>query len=158
MRIISYKDPEQHERVVEAVKQYALEKLVPKLKPKLVVLYGSFARGDYGPGSDINLLIVAEDVPKTYWDRWSLAYEIVEGFPIDPHIYTPNEFVEMVEEGRTTALDALTEGKTIYADLSFQQQINKLLEKALKTRTKHKNMWIPKNLLQKLKGKNHHSP
>lgn len=48
-------------RVIEGVKRYVNTVIVPKPRPTLVVLYGSFARGDWGPGSDVDL-IVAENL------------------------------------------------------------------------------------------------
>ena len=116
----------------------------------LVILYGSFARGDYTSGSDIDLLIVADNIPTNYWDRWSLAYEVIEGFPTDPHIYTPEEFRTMLIDGRMTPLDALTEGIKIYAEPKYMQEINMLLSETLKRRIKHKGMWVTKEHLQKL--------
>ena len=53
-------------RVIEETRRYVEHVIAPKLKPLLVILYGSFARGDWSEGSDIDLLIVAEDIPKRY--------------------------------------------------------------------------------------------
>ena len=118
---------------------------------KLAILYGSYARGDYTPSSDVDLLIVAENIPKTYWDRWSLAYDIVENHPLDPHIYTPEEFKDMVKQGRMTALDALTEGIVIHAEPTYRQEVDDILKETLKQRVKYKNMWMPKHYLPKIR-------
>lgn len=124
--------------------------VIPSLNPLLVILYGSFARGDYTSGSDIDLLIIAKNIPSSYWDRWSLIYEVIEGFPLDPHVYTPEEFRCMVADGRMTALDALTEGIIIHADAEYQREINKLLSRILKKRIKYKGMWMPIQYREKL--------
>jgi len=139
-----------YERVIGAVKRYVRQHIIPSLNPLLIIIYGSFARGDYTGGSDIDLLIIAENIPDNYWDRWSLAYEVIEGFPLDPHIYTPEEFMEMVADGRMTALDALTEGITIHANAEYQRKISELLSKTLKRRVKYKGMWMPIQYMQKL--------
>ena len=150
MPLISPKDPKLYERVIEGVRRYIEQHIIPRLKPVLVILYGSFARGDYTGGSDIDLLIVADNIPTNYWDRWSLAYEVIEGFPTDPHIYTPEEFRTMLIDGRMTPLDALTEGIKIYAEPKYMQEINMLLSETLKRRIKHEGMWITREYLQKL--------
>ncbi|MCD6409909.1 MAG: nucleotidyltransferase domain-containing protein [Candidatus Verstraetearchaeota archaeon] len=155
---LSPEDTRRHERIIEAVKHYTQQNIVPKLKPLLVILYGSTAKGEHTPASDIDLLIVADNLPKNYWDRWSLAYSLVENRPLDPHIYTPQEFKEMIKQGRMTALDALTEGITLHADPKYQQEINKLLKQTLKKRVKIKNMWIPKEILPKLQHPKPHRP
>ncbi|MEM2540411.1 MAG: nucleotidyltransferase domain-containing protein [Candidatus Methanomethylicia archaeon] len=139
-----------HERVIEAVKQYVKQYVIPTLKPLLIILYDSFTRGDYTRGSDIDLLIVSEYIPKNYWDRWSLVYEVIDGLPLDPHIYTPEEFREMIIDGRMTALDALTEGIVIHANTEYQEEINRLLSETLKRRVKYRNMWIPIQYMEKL--------
>ena len=52
---------------------------------KAVYLYGSYARGDYRPGSDVDVMVLLSDY-KDYWDEWrrssdyisdvSLAYDV----------------------------------------------------------------------------------
>ena len=151
MPIISSKNPKLDEGVIKAVKHHVEQVIKPKLKPHLVILYGSFAKGEQHPGSDVDLLIVAENIPKTYWDRWSLAYDIVENHPLDPHIYTPEEFKDMVKQGRMTALDALTEGIVIHAEPTYRQEVDDILKETLKQRVKYKNMWMPKHYLPKIR-------
>ncbi len=60
-----------------------------------VILYGSFARGDYREDSDIDLLVISQDFEgKDYWERIDILseaiYEIFE--PIEAVAMTPNEF------------------------------------------------------------------
>ena len=129
-----------------------MDRLVPKLKPLLVVLYGSFARGDYTFSSDVDLLVVADDIPDRYGDRWELVFDIVEGFPLDPHVYTPEEFRGMVRDGRMAALDALTEGVVIYAEPRFKREVDCLLREVLRRRVKLDGIWLPIELLSRFKG------
>ncbi|MEM2912985.1 MAG: nucleotidyltransferase domain-containing protein [Candidatus Bathyarchaeia archaeon] len=150
MPSLSRKGSRTYERVIEAVKRYVEQHVIPSLKPLLVILYGSFARGDFTDGSDIDLLIIAENIPGNYWDRWSLAYEIVENFPTDPHIYTPDEFRVMLTDGRMTALDALTEGLIIYAEPNYIREVNERLLEVLKRKVKYRGAWIPIQYLPKL--------
>ena len=96
-----------------------LKKLVTKtkedLKPKLVILYGSAVKGDWHKGSDIDILVVSDNVPPNFKDRGDQFLTVIEGFPVEPHMYTTQEFKEMLNHGRMTALDALTEGTILYA-------------------------------------------
>ncbi len=61
-------------------------------------LFGSLARGDYGPDSDIDLILVAEtEVPFTR--RPALFDDLYERFPaLDALVYTPSEFKRLTEE------------------------------------------------------------
>ena len=46
-------------------------------EPKGVWLFGSKARGDSDPDSDIDLLVILEDVqPETQWHIWDLSSDI----------------------------------------------------------------------------------
>ncbi|MBS7611940.1 nucleotidyltransferase domain-containing protein [Candidatus Bathyarchaeota archaeon] len=106
-------------------------KKADKLKPKLVILYGSFARGDWHRGSDLDLLVVSDDVPLDYRDRWDILYTVIMGFPVEPHVYTTQEFEEMLVHGRMTVLDALTEGVVVYADEKFMEKVDKMLKETM---------------------------
>ena len=99
---------------------------------KLAILFGSFARGDWRPGSDADLLLVAEDLPLDLGSRWGMFYTIVRGVPVEPHAFTPGEFEELVRWGRMTAADALTEGLVLYADPAYLARTRSLFEEARK--------------------------
>ena len=120
-----------YEEVVGKLKKLILE-AADKLKPKMVVLYGSFVKGDWHKGSDLDILMVSDNVPLNYRDRWDLLYTVIMGFPVEPHIYTSKEFEEMLAHGRMTALDALTEGITLYADNKFMKKMDKLLKETMR--------------------------
>jgi len=120
-----------YEEVVGKLKKLILE-AADKLKPKMVILYGSFVKGDWHKGSDLDILMVSDNVPLNYKDRWDLLYTVIMGFPIEPHIYTSKEFEEMLVHGRMTALDALTEGITLYADNKFMKKMDKLLKETMR--------------------------
>jgi len=120
-----------YEEVVGRLRKLITE-AANNLKPKLVILYGSFVRGDWHRGSDLDILMVSDNVPLDYRDRWDLLYTVITGFPVEPHIYTTQEFEEMLTHGRMTALDALTEGLTLYADEKFMKKMNKMLKETMK--------------------------
>lgn len=131
MRRFSQEDRKLYEEVVGKLKKLLAESM-DKLKPKLVILYGSFVRGDWHRGSDIDLLVVSDNVPSSFKDRWDLLYTLVMGFPVEPHIYTTEEFEGMLVHGRMTVLDALTEGVTLHADDKFMEKTNKMLKETVK--------------------------
>lgn len=85
-----------------------------KLKPLKIILFGSFARGDLRGGSDIDLLIVAEDLPERFLDRLTLVCESLE-LPgdVDVLLYTPEE-IERMKEGSPFIKRALREGILLY--------------------------------------------
>lgn len=58
-----------------------------------VILYGSYARGDFNLWSDIDVILISEKFQgMRFLDRYDLL-GIWEGFEIKP--YTPEEFLKM---------------------------------------------------------------
>jgi len=64
-------------------------------KVKKVYLYGSFARGDFNQGSDIDLIIVGEFNGKM--PQHIQKIPDLTSLPIEPLVYTEPEFEEMKE-------------------------------------------------------------
>jgi len=64
-------------------------------KVKKVYLYGSFARGDFHEGSDIDLIIVGE-VEGRMPERIAKILDLTP-LPIEPLVYTEAEFEQMKE-------------------------------------------------------------
>ena len=99
-----------------------VERLVRSLNPVAVVLFGSRARGDWGPWSDYDLLIIAEfEVP--YLERIALILETIGDtrLPIEPHPYTLGEALEMLRRGSPTIVDAIEEGAVLYKGRGFER-------------------------------------
>lgn len=51
-------------------------------KLKAVYLYGSYARGDYRPGSDVDVMILLKDY-KNYWDEIKRTSELIANTSLD---------------------------------------------------------------------------
>ena len=82
---------------------------------KRVIMFGSYARGDAQPDSDVDLLIIAEsDLPR--FKRTRELYKLFHPYPfgMDIIFYTPQE----IEKGKKSSLSfistVLREGKTLY--------------------------------------------
>ena len=49
------------EKITPALIQYIVRKIVQEIQPQKIILFGSYARGDYGGDSDLDLFIMVED-------------------------------------------------------------------------------------------------
>ena len=62
--------------------------------------FGSYARGDWGVGSDLDLLIIVQDSDQPF-DRRSADWDTLElPVPVDLLIYTKAEWQSLTREGR----------------------------------------------------------
>ena len=83
---------EDREKIYEQLRELA-NLLKSKHKVKKVYLYGSFARGNFNEGSDIDLIIVGEFDGKMP-QRIKKIFDLTS-LPVEPLIYTEPEFEEM---------------------------------------------------------------
>lgn len=103
------RDPRVEERLVEIV-----ERLRP-LRPRRVLLFGSAARGQHDPLSDLDLIVVADEVPIRFLDRVARAYDLIDPrYALDILVYTPGEYDAMLAEGNTLVESAEREGRVLY--------------------------------------------
>ncbi len=87
--------------------------LKDRYQAERVVLYGSHSRGQAGPDSDVDLLVVAATEEKFY-DRMATVLGLVRttrrGLPISPLVLTPTEVRERLERGDIFIRDILENG------------------------------------------------
>lgn len=90
--------------------------IVERFHPRRIVLFGSHARGDAGPDSDLDLIVEMETS-----DPLDQAYKIYRTFPLrdwamDLIVYTPEKFRQ--DRGVIGTLPSMIEGEAriLYAD------------------------------------------
>jgi len=88
-----------HDAIDQAVRKWAVEEA--EAHPELVRLgyFGSYARGDWGVGSDLDLIAIVRSATDRFEQRancWEL-----NGLPVaaDLLIYTEEEWDRLIEEG-----------------------------------------------------------
>ena len=85
-------------------------------KPRKIILFGSYARGDHGPDSDLDLLVIEDDVDSINAETKRIYQALVDiGVPVDV-IVARTAYVKRYGELVGSVLrPALREGKVIYA-------------------------------------------
>lgn len=92
-------------KIVEALRPY---------RPKKVLLFGSFARGDPHGLSDLDLIVIKE-THKKFVDRIAEVLELCDSaIPVEPLVYTPEEIEQLLAEGNSFISHALSEGRVLY--------------------------------------------
>lgn len=95
-----------------------LKKLVAEYAPQKVILFGSYARGEPGPDSDIDLLIIKE-TSERFLDRWTTVQRILSGMhrslPVEALVLTPQEVERRLAIGDQFIAEILEKGEVLYA-------------------------------------------
>jgi predicted nucleotidyltransferase len=83
-------------------------RLDPVLAPRAVVVFGSVARGDFNLWSDVDVLVVADNVPP----GWSERIAAIGPPPprVAPVVWTPEEFRSRLGHNNPIAREAVDRG------------------------------------------------
>jgi predicted nucleotidyltransferase len=100
---------------MDRIVQEARDRLIAGLAPRLIVMFGSRARGNADPGSDLDLLVEA-DVEGTIAERMVLAHRLIEGLgvPVDVLVFTSEEVERYREWPGHIVRIALREGVVLH--------------------------------------------
>jgi predicted nucleotidyltransferase len=93
-----------------------LHRIVPVMHPLRVILFGSAARGEMGPDSDIDLLVI---MPDGIHRRQAMEelHRLFIGlpFPVDVVVSTPSDLRRRQHSPGFVYASALRDGKELYA-------------------------------------------
>ena len=86
-------------------------------KPRQVILFGSYARGEPTKNSDIDLFIIKETTANRV-DRFVQVKRIIYDphlrIPVSPLVYTPEEVEKRLNMGDAFVQEIIREGKVLY--------------------------------------------
>jgi len=101
--------------VDEAVLAEIVRRLVEAVDPDRIILFGSRARGDARPDSDVDLLVV-RDSQEALGPRIVRAYSALMGMGIPKDVlwYTPQEVQDWAGVRSHVISRALREGRVLY--------------------------------------------
>ena len=101
--------------VTEDVIREMVRRLVQAIDPDRIILFGSWARGDAGPESDVDLLVIkpSQEPPHR---RSIAAYRALTGLGIPKDIIwrTPDEIEDWLGVSNYVTTRALAEGRVLY--------------------------------------------
>lgn len=94
---------------------YIARTIVEHGNPRRIILFGSYARGDAGPDSDLDLFVEME-TSLNYFDR-AIAIDALFGlhaWPMDIIVYTPEEVKQWTGQVGTMLTYVEQEGRVLY--------------------------------------------
>lgn len=112
MRAIGHRELERNPTLREIVRR-----LVEAYEPDSVYLFGSKARGEDGPDSDYDLMVVVPDQAPPERRRSRLAYQALRGTgtAADVLVWTRRAFDERLDLKASLPYAIVHEGKLLYA-------------------------------------------
>src|SRR5271157_5823625 len=94
-----------------------VRRLVEAYRPEYIYLFGSVARGDAGPDSDYDILVVVSDDARAECRRSRLAYEVLwgTGAAADVLVWSVGQFESRVHLASSLPATVIREGKLLHA-------------------------------------------
>ena len=92
-----------------------IRRIVDVAKPEKIIMFGSAARGEMGPDSDLDLLVIKSCKNRRLVARAIRRKLIGIGIPKDIIVATPEDIERYKDSIGLIYHPALTEGKVIYA-------------------------------------------
>ena len=94
-----------------------VRRLVEAYRPEHIYLFGSVARGDAGPDSDYDIMVVVPDEAQREIQECDLAYRALRGLGIakDILVWTRSEFEKRLHLKASLPSAILREGKLLHA-------------------------------------------
>lgn len=105
---------DKRKRIPQKAIDQVVKQIVEKFKPQKIILFGSYARGNPRPESDVDLLVVMDTKLKDVRQAIEICQQIEYRFGLDLIVHTPKYLAERVKKGDWFLRDVLKEGKVLY--------------------------------------------
>lgn len=115
-----------------------------KLSLRLVVLFGSRARGDYTENSDIDILVVADDLPRDPRETYAILRNT--SFPqVNPIGFNKELFIKKLKSGSVFLIEILEDGEILYVDDDFLEHVMSIYREVRNKYIRIGKTWLMKN-------------
>ena len=89
--------------------------VLQSMRPVRILLFGSAARGEADELSDLDIIMVADNVAPRFVDRIGDALALIPvGIAVDILVYTPDEYARMQSDENPLIERAEQEGRVLY--------------------------------------------
>lgn len=94
--------------------QEVADRIAREFRPDRIILFGSHARGNPAPDSDLDLLVILRFEGKPFWKSLEIANRVDPPFATDLLARLPDDTARRYAQGDPLIREALDEGKTLY--------------------------------------------
>jgi len=117
-----------YDEIINYLKDYANDAL--RKGGKLIILYGSLARGDYTATSDADILIISDKFRDIRMiDRVLDFIDPRSPIDIEPRVLTTEEFKTLIKKKDRFALEVLRDGIVLAGDMKFYEELRSLAKR-----------------------------
>ena len=114
MVVVNVPTIDKRKRIPQKAIDQVVRQIVERFKPQKIILFGSYARGNPRPESDVDLLVVMDTQLKEIQQAIQICQQIEYRFGLDLIVHTPKYLAERMKMGDWFLRDVLKEGKVIY--------------------------------------------
>ena len=100
--------------VDQAVLDRVIRRVVQVAQPEKIILFGSAARGEMGPHSDVDLLVVRDGVHRRAMAGRIYRRLVGVGTPVDVVVVTPEDLERYRDSHALIVKPVLREGSVVY--------------------------------------------
>lgn len=105
---------DKRKRIPQKAIDQVVDQIVEKFKPQKIILFGSYARGNPRPESDVDLLVIMDNRHKKSSPSLEIRRHLGVMFGLDLLVYTSKRLKERLDMGDWFLKDVLKEGKVLY--------------------------------------------
>jgi predicted nucleotidyltransferase len=105
----------ERDRVPQAAIEAVVRQIVERFRPKRIILFGSYARGDPRPTSDVDLLVVLDSPLREAEQAVRICQSIDYHFGLDLHVRTPATLARRLALGDPFLREIVETGTVLYA-------------------------------------------
>ena len=99
---------------MEQIRQFS-RRIAREFRPRRIVLFGSYARGEATADSDVDLLVVLPHEGDSVAKSVEIRLKLRPPFPLDLLVRSPETVSRRLAMGDTFLRDVLENGKVLYA-------------------------------------------
>jgi predicted nucleotidyltransferase len=114
MAAVNVPTVDKRKRIPQKAIDHVVRQIVEKFKPQKIILFGSYARGNPRPESDVDLLVVMDTPLKEVNQSIEIHRQLDIMFGLDLLVYTPEHLQDRLEMGDWFVRDILKEGQVLY--------------------------------------------
>jgi predicted nucleotidyltransferase len=114
MVVVKVPTIDKRKRIPQKAIDQVVEQIVEKFKPQKIILFGSYARGNPRPESDVDLLDVMDTPLRDVQQAIQICQQIEYRFGLDLIVHSPKYLAERTKMGDWFLQDVLKEGKVLY--------------------------------------------